>query len=219
MGGRAGQEPSAREFAAGVVDALKPLVDRLRAGTADGGQLIAPLERLVADLNAYAGRQVLVPCTVRPAELLSAFSREVQPLLDQRLTLQVREDGKCPACRADPEALQDALLCLVANARDAMSSGGTIALTARRSRLDDGGPATEFAVRDHGTGMAPEVLAAAMHPFGAATPVPPGRAGLAVAEGFVHQSGGCLRIQTAADGTTVSLLLPCAKDEEAGNFV
>ena len=213
------QDLSPRELAAGVARALQSLAERAGIDTEEVGDesrsaalaaLVGRLRRLVEDLEAYAGRQALVPETLPPAALLTRFTAAVQPLLDRRLALQVRVDDDCPPCRADPRALHDALFRLVVHARDAMPEGGTVALTAGRGRLDDGSAATEFGVIDGGPRIPPELLATATLPFTTRAAEHGGDLGLAAVEGFALQSGGCLRLRSSADGTSALLLLPSA---------
>jgi signal transduction histidine kinase len=209
------QEPSARDLGTGAAGTLRSLAEGLLAAHGSGHEqdassllsLVRRLERLVEDLEACAGRQTLLAETLRPAELLKAFASAVQPLLDRRLELRLLVDDDCPPCRADAGALQDGLLHLVADARDRMPGGGTVTLTARRGRLDDGTDATEFGVLDGGRALPPALAAAA------AIPSPTGEAalpdGLAAVDGFARQSGGCLRRHSGPEGASALLLLPC----------
>ncbi|CAH2603984.1 Histidine kinase [Rhodovastum atsumiense] len=122
---------------------------------------------------------------------------------------------------ADASQLQDALLNLAINARDAMPQGGRLDIAATNARLDAlaaraaelaPGDYVALSVADTGSGMAPEVLERAMEPF--FTTKPPGAGtglGLSMIYGFVRQSGGQLELASApGQGTTVRLLLPRA---------
>jgi len=192
------QSLSARDVASHVLEALRPLAGDLQAACADEGHgpalqgLVRRLERLVEDLQAVAGRQTLIAATLRPLDCLEAFATVVRPLLDARLALRVRVDDACRPCRADPRALNDALLRLVTHARDAMAAGGTIELVARPGRFDDGSDATEIGVGASGRAAPGDALC------------------LVAVEGFALQSGGCLHLPDGPDGASASLLLPCS---------
>ena len=215
MGAR--HELSAGEFADGMARVLAPLADGLKSCLQEAGDddsrlaaVVGRLRRLVDDLRACSGRQALQPGTLVPAAVLAQFASAVRPILDRRLELRVLVDEDCPPCHADGRALQDALLCLVANARDAMPDGGEVALTARLGRFDDGTRAAEFGVRDHGPGMNAELMATATLPFVTTKPGASDGLGLAVVAGFALQSGGRLRLLSGREGTSALLLLPCA---------
>ncbi|OEO28102.1 hypothetical protein VW23_000470 [Devosia insulae DS-56] len=127
---------------------------------------------------------------------------------DVRLKLLV---GVVPRVRCGALALQNALLNLTLNARDAMPGGGTLSLTA----LTADGPETaevEITVRDTGIGMAAEILERATDPHFSTKPDGVGHGmGLAGVKRFVERAGGRLFIRSAPyAGTTVTLRLPAA---------
>jgi CheY-like chemotaxis protein len=121
---------------------------------------------------------------------------------------------------ADTNQLENAILNLAVNARDAMPEGGRLTITTRNSFLEgadaDGrgdappGAYVEIAVTDTGAGMAPEIREKVFEPF--FTTKPPGQGtglGLAQVYGFIKQSGGHATVQSApGQGTTVKLYLP-----------
>ena len=155
------------------------------------------------DVNGLvAGMEELVQRTVGPAIIV-----EVAPAPDLWPTL------------VDPNQLENALLNLCINARDAMPGGGRLAVATANRVLDgaealelelDAGEYVSMCVADTGTGMGPEVVAKAFDPF--FTTKPPGQGtglGLSMIYGFVRQSGGQARISSAPGaGTTVCLFLP-----------
>ncbi len=117
----------------------------------------------------------------------------------------------------DENQLENAVLNLAINARDAMPEGGTLtiatALVHQRGLGDvEEGDYVCIAVRDTGQGMAPEVLARAMEPFYSTKPMGKGTGlGLAQVYGIAQQSGGTVRIRSeAGTGTEVTILLPAA---------
>lgn len=102
----------------------------------------------------------------------------------------------------DRNQMENAILNLALNARDAMASGGTITFGP--------GPYMRLTVSDSGVGMSPEVRERAFDPFFTTKPFGEGTGlGLSTAAGFVAQSGGTLTIESAPNkGTTVSIFLP-----------
>jgi CheY-like chemotaxis protein len=128
----------------------------------------------------------------------------------------------------DRTRLDQALLNLVLNARDAMPDGGTLTLRTRRAVIRPGGlagpegerlrpgPYLAVSVQDTGSGMDPETRRRALEPFFTTKPVGRGTGlGLSMAYGFVRQSEGTLIIDSEpGHGTTVSLYLPLAPPEQ-----
>ncbi|MGV3479982.1 MAG: response regulator, partial [Sphingobium sp.] len=133
------------------------------------------------------------------------------------ITIRSELDGAAGFAMCDPHQLENAVLNLAINARDAMPNGGTLTLSARRTRLEGGidheaGDYVAVSVEDTGTGMAPEILQRATEPFFTTKPFGQGTGlGLAQVYGVAHQSGGTVMIDSVVDmGTTVSIYLPAA---------
>jgi CheY-like chemotaxis protein len=122
--------------------------------------------------------------------------------------------------RCDANQLENALLNLAINARDAMPDGGTLTittsnveLTAESVRRLPGVAAGDYVliqVADTGTGMSPDTVARAFEPFYTTKPIGQGTGlGLSMAYGFAQQSGGTARIDSqVGEGTSISLYLP-----------
>ena len=134
------------------------------------------------------------------------------------------------AVRVDPSEIENAVLNLAINARDAMPNGGRLALKTCNVSLDTndevgeyGLPAGNYAclsVQDSGSGMAPDVIARAFEPFFTTKPLGHGTGiGLASVYGFAKQSGGNATIYSEIDGgTVVTLYLPAvARSGETGS--
>ena len=122
----------------------------------------------------------------------------------------------------DANQLENAILNLAINARDAMPGGGTLTISTSTVAIDGApdlknGGYVRVSVRDTGEGMAPDVLQRATEPFFSTKPVGKGTGlGLAQVYGIAHQSGGSLRIESkVGSGTTVHVLLPQAAAEAA----
>jgi signal transduction histidine kinase len=130
--------------------------------------------------------------------------------------------------RVDPSQMENALLNLAINARDAMPDGGTLTIETANAQLDEHyaalysevvpGDYAMLSLTDMGTGMPPEVIERAMEPF--FTTKEPGKGtglGLSMVYGFAKQSGGHLNIYSDVGvGTTIRLYLPRALGEDAG---
>ena len=129
------------------------------------------------------------------------------------------------AVRVDVGELELALLNLTVNARDAMSRGGTISITAENTHTARGGTAAmdlkgafvAVTVADTGDGIPPDVLSKVFDPFFTTKPEGKGTGlGLSQVHGFVHQSGGTIDIASElGHGTRVTMYLPRAMDETA----
>ncbi|MCW5748851.1 MAG: PAS domain S-box protein [Alphaproteobacteria bacterium] len=177
---------------------------------------------LTHQLLAFARKQPLTPRTVDVNQLIA----ELRPLLvgplgeDIELRFDLRADPT--VTRIDAHQLQNAIINLAVNARDAMPSGGKLLVETANVALDlrqaaeigDVKPGRYIIVRvvDTGTGMPAEVAARAIEPFFTTKPTGKGTGlGLSMVYGFVKQSGGHMTIASVpGEGTTVRLLLPQA---------
>ncbi len=191
-------------------------------------QAIDSAASLTRRLMAFSRRQPLQPRAVEPDTLVQGmvelFRRTVGPAI--RLELRLH-DGVWRAV-SDPNQLESALLNLAINARDAMPDGGslTIATADRRMTREDledqeesePGDYVEISVSDTGIGMSAEVMSRAFEPFFTTKPIGAGTGlGLSQLYGFVRQSRGFVRLESAPDkGTTVRLYLP-RHDEPEGS--
>jgi signal transduction histidine kinase len=198
-----------------LADEHRRILDMTRRAAEQGSEL-------VGRLLAFARKQALEPAPVDLARLAHAASDLLAHTLGGlvRCDWQIADDV-WPAY-ADEAQLELALMNLVINARDAMPNGGTITVTtANRHVSADGEPDLRpgdyvgLIVRDHGSGMAPEVLARVLEPFFTTKEIGRGTGlGLSMVYGFVEQSGGAIRIESRPDdGTTVTMWLPRAQEK------
>ncbi|HZH29118.1 MAG TPA: PAS domain-containing protein [Azospirillaceae bacterium] len=143
------------------------------------------------------------------------------PLVDLRLNLP----DDLPCAVADANQLENALLNLVINARDAMPEGGPLAVTVRVTEVSapqvdlPAGAYVEVSVADAGIGMSPEVIARACEPFFTTKEIGKGTGlGLSQVYAFARQAGGAVRIDSVPGrGTTVRLLLPVAGETHSAS--
>jgi signal transduction histidine kinase len=172
-------------------------------------------ERLVSGLLAYSGCQPLVPEAVELRPLLCSLANTLRRTLDARIEVTVQVDDDCPSCHVDARGLEDALLNLAVNARDAMSHGGRMHFTARLAAPANGASVVALTLLDTGVGMTMETSQRAALPFFTTKANDPlAGLGLAAVEGFVTQSGGSMALQTwMGTGTVITLYLPPAGQE------
>jgi PAS domain S-box-containing protein len=178
--------------------------------------------KITAQLLAFSRQQVLQPTELR----LNAVIEEMAPVLRLMLPANVRvETALAPLdtpVRADRSQLEQVLINLAFNARDAMVSGGTIRLVTESRLLDEaegrrliGIPIPEgsygmISVNDTGHGMDPATLAHVFEPFFTTKPVGSGTGlGLSTVYGIVKQSGGYVWVDSnPGEGTTFTICLP-----------
>jgi len=169
-------------------------------------------------LLAYARRQPLASSVVDLAVLAQDMRELISRTLTPRIELQILAPEKALLCFCDAHQLENAILNLCINARDAMPHGGRLQIEISQTRLDAGqatatlnaGQYALFRVTDTGMGMPPSVLERAFEPFFTTKPLGSGTGlGLSMVYGFAQQSSGEARIESVmGEGTTVSLLLP-----------
>lgn len=173
---------------------------------------------LTRRLLAFARAEPLTPQAIEPAELIAGMSSLLERTLGEGIVVETCTDASGWHVWADRHQLENALLNLAVNARDAMEGRGTLTIATGHAALE-GEAAAEcspgnyvtIAVSDTGAGMTPEVVERVFEPFFTTKPVGKGTGlGLSQIFGFVRQSGGEIRIDsTPGKGTTVTLLLPC----------
>ncbi|MBI3512638.1 MAG: MASE1 domain-containing protein [Proteobacteria bacterium] len=170
---------------------------------------------LTKDLLAFSRRQPLRAEVIEPAPRLVGACNLLRRSLQGEIQLDVDLARDLSAIEVDPGQLELALLNVGLNARDAMPEGGTLAVRARNVRLDDPaaglvGAFVAISVSDTGVGIAPELQVKVFEPFFTTKEVGKGSGlGLSQAYGFVTQSGGTIKLESApGQGTTVTFFLP-----------
>ncbi len=194
----------------GVSDAVRGRIDIALAGVERGA-------KLSSHLLAFARRQPLQAVVVDLAAMLRSMEEMTRRVLGPRATIASDIDGGLWSATVDPSQLNNVLLNLVINARDAMADGGTLTIRARNLA---GGAAALAAVgsgdyvmlevADSGAGMPAAVLERAFEPFFTTKPTGQGTGlGLSMAYGFVKQSGGEIVLESVpGQGTSVRIFLP-----------
>jgi PAS domain S-box-containing protein len=171
-------------------------------------------------LLAFSRRQPLDPKAVRANPLVMSMEDLLRRTLGEGVALELQLADGLWLTLCDPNQLENAILNLCINARDAMPDGGRLGIATRNASLDAAAAAAlrevapgEYvciSVTDSGVGMAPETAARAFEPFFTTKPIGHGTGlGLSMIYGFARQSEGCAHIDsTLGRGTTVSLYLP-----------
>lgn len=174
---------------------------------------------LTQHLLAFGRRQTLLPEPVDLAEAITHVAGLLRRTLGGHITLRIKADSDVSHAFADRTQLETALVNLALNARDAMPNGGVLTIRAWDARASDRSLAEQdekfvrISVIDSGIGMSQDVLSRAFEPFYTTKAVGKGSGlGLSMVYGFAQQSGGRVDIDSVlGQGTTISLLLPCAE--------
>jgi two-component system cell cycle sensor histidine kinase/response regulator CckA len=160
---------------------------------------------------------------LRLNDVLGEIEPMLRRLIGEHIELTIRRDSCEGAVHVDLGQLEQVILNLAVNARDAMPSGGALELGAESVEIQDGEPGelpagsyVRLTVKDSGTGMPPEVMAHLFEPFFTTKERGKGTGlGLATVHGIVHQSGGGIRVESDKAGTRFFILLPRAEGSEA----
>lgn len=212
-----------------IIGNLSPLQERLvdqprlrdkvlRAlEAADRGALIT--QRLLA----FARKQSLKPQVVNVNELIEGMLDLIDYSVGDAVTVETRLEPAVWPVLIDPGQLENALMNLALNSRDAMPGGGRLTISTGNRTLTGSptlapGDYLVLSVRDSGSGIPPEVVDRVFEPFFTTKPVGTGSGlGLSMVYGFIRQSGGQVRIDsTPGAGTTIQLYLRRAESGNTG---
>ena len=197
------------------VEQRQPEVQKYVDGAMQGvDRAVSVTQRILA----FSRRQPLTP----EPNNLSDLVRQALPLIGQSVGGSVEVDTDLKAdwwVYCDTNQMENVLLNLAINARDAMPTGGRLTFSTRNCEIDEAaqeaediiaGEYVELLIRDTGTGMTEEVRAKALDPFFTTKPHGKGTGlGLSMSFGFIRQSAGYLDISSAmGTGTTIRILLP-----------
>lgn len=187
---------------------------------------VARGSRLASQLLAFGRRQPLVPKVVNLGRFISGMDDLLHRALGEAVEVEIIIAGGLWNTLIDPGNVENALLNLAINARDAMDGRGRLTIEAGNAFLDaayaDGHPEVTpgqyvmLAVTDTGTGMPPDIVDKVFEPFFTTKPEGKGTGlGLSMVYGFVKQSGGHIKIYSEpGHGTTIKLYLPRSMQSE-----
>ena len=195
-----------------------------RLENAIGG--VARGARLASQLLAFGRRQALEPKVVKISRYVAGMDDMLHRTIGEEIELETIISAGLWNVLADTAQVENAILNLCINARDAMDGVGQLTIEVGNATLDDAyarlhddvcpGQYVMIAVSDTGAGMAPAVLQQAFEPFFSTKPEGKGTGlGLSMVYGFVKQSGGHIKIYSeVGNGTCVKIYLPRSHDAE-----
>ncbi|MHB1223261.1 MAG: hybrid sensor histidine kinase/response regulator [Gemmatimonadaceae bacterium] len=199
---------------------------------ADLAEVSAAAERaatLTRQLLAVSRKQLLHPRLLDLGHTVEQAKRLLRRVIGENIVLELVWPSETWSVHADPGQVDQVLLNLVVNARDAMPAGGTITIEVANLTLDAGtargldipvaeGAYVALTVRDTGSGMDALTRQRAVEPFFTTKAAGHGTGlGLSTVYGIITQSGGGLRIESApGSGTSVAMLLPRAEGTASG---
>lgn len=206
----------------GNLEMLETVVqtDECRELVAEASEATALGASLTSRLLAFARRQTLAPRDLDLNALVTSVIVLLRRTLGQKITIDTDLTAALGPIRADPSEIENTLLNLAINARDAMPDGGTLGIATANHTVDtddvadlgdiNPGEYVQLTITDTGTGMPDDIAQRAIEPFfttkvaGAGTGL-----GLSSAYGFVKQSGGHLSIHSRPGrGTRIDMLFP-----------
>ncbi len=180
-------------------------------------------------LLAYSRRQQLRPSVVNPHEALTRLQRLLKPLLGANIELEVVRRGPELRIWTDPAQLEQALMNLALNARDAMPRGGALTMEVSRGTISESlarehegarpGAAVEILVTDTGVGIPIRTQEQIFEPFFTTKELGKGTGlGLSMVYGYVRQSGGVIQVESrVGEGSRFRILLPSRETEPSGS--
>lgn len=179
---------------------------------------------LTKQLLAYSRKQILQPEVIDLGENIASLETMLRSLIGENITMDVQRAPDLYAVKADPVQMDQVIMNLVVNARDAMPRGGNILVKVENFELDSqtaskfeniaAGKFVRLSVSDTGTGIDKETLPRIFEPFFTTKDVSQGTGlGLSTVFGIVNQSGGEIEVDSVeGKGTTFRIYLPRSED-------
>ena len=186
----------------------------------DADKAVEHAANLTGRLLAFARQQPLAPEPIDANHMIANMSGLLRSTLGENMRIETVSAGGLWTTSADIHQLENAILNLAINARDAMPDGGDLTIETANAYLDEAycrehqeiepGQYVMIAVSDTGMGMSPAVAARAFDPFFTTKPIGQGTGlGLSQVYGFIKQSGGHIKIYSEiGSGTTIKIYLP-----------
>ncbi|MES0029701.1 ATP-binding protein [Mesorhizobium sp. M0040] len=195
----------ARDPSIQAAPALGPVIAGAKTALERAGDLVRQTISLARESHAE------IECT-NVGACLAEIETLVRSALDANFGLELRVGSDLPLVRCDRFGLQNAVLNLLFNARDAMPDGGFISIDAGLASESSTAGQVDIRVADNGIGMTCETMVCAFDPFFTTKSEGLGGVGLPMVKRFVEQSGGSIDLQsTLGAGTTVTLRLPAMR--------
>jgi two-component system, cell cycle sensor histidine kinase and response regulator CckA len=199
---------------------------RARMSLEEIGVAVARCKDLTQKLLAFARKQHTVPTLNDVSALVTSTVRMLRPLLGDDVALEVKPSAMPCIVRIDPVHLQQVLVNLAVNARDAMPKGGVLGISVEQRVVDDAqatrlrvspGSYCQMVVTDSGIGMPESVAVRVFEPFFTTKPRGLGTGlGLSTVHGIVHDAGGSIGLEsTVGKGSSFTVLLPTSSSEPA----
>lgn len=194
-------------------------IERALAGVGRGA-------KLATQLLAFGRRQALEPKVINIGRFIDSIEELLHRTIGEAIEIRTVRSADLWNTLVDPSQIENALLNLAINARDAMNGVGKLTIEIGNAIIDRSqvsrdpdlspGHYVVLAVTDTGMGMTPDVIARAFEPFYSTKPVGKGSGlGLSMVYGFVKQTGGHVKIYSElGEGTTVRIYLPRSLAEE-----
>ncbi len=213
---------------AAIVGSADLLSARLPAGhpaQTEAAEIVKAAERgatFTRRLLAFSGRPTHEPRVLDAHEIVAGMESVLRRLTSDGIDLRLHTPGPAPLVRVDSGELEQVLLNLVVNARDAMPTGGAIDITVEGVTVDEraarrhpdlpAGPYVRLSVHDTGIGIAPDVQPHLFEPFFTTKGPAKGTGlGLSIVYSIVKEAGGTVTAESAPErGTTFDVLLPLA---------
>ena len=177
-------------------------------------------EKLTEQLLAYSRKQVLQPVNLNVNTVITHMEEMISRLIGEEISIICKLEDDLPLITADKNQLEQILVNLALNSRDAMPTGGQITIETsvvyperKTTKKQNTNPHVQISIADTGTGMSTDIQKHIFEPFFTTKPEGKGSGlGLATAYGYVKQSGGFISVSSKeGEGTTFHIQFPVAK--------